>query len=76
MKVLVTHDSSGHVISIGQANPGSALSVRVQPAEGHSVVAMDLDPEQASLSLLDLHTGYKINPTSKKWIKRFGEIFA
>jgi len=70
-KAIIVHDASGQIISVGRAPPNSRVRVEVKSeTDGHSVLEVQLDSEQASLSLADLHKSHKVHVASKTLVKK------
>jgi|HubBroStandDraft_6_1064221.scaffolds.fasta_scaffold1675843_1 hypothetical protein len=69
-KAYITHDASGSIISVGRVPLNSRVRVEVRPRnKAHSVLEVELNAEQASMSVLDLHKTHKVHVTQKKLVK-------
>jgi len=69
-KAYVTHDASGNIISVGRVPLKSGVRVEVKPRnKTHSVLEVELNAEQTSMSVLDLHKGHKVHVGEKKLVK-------
>jgi hypothetical protein len=70
-KAFIVHDASGQIVSVGRAVVNIRGKVGVQPTQpGHSVLEVDLDYSQASMSVADLHKNHRVDVASKKLVKK------
>jgi hypothetical protein len=72
-KLLVVHDLQGKLIAVGEMNPGAApqgVDVGVMAREGQGVFEMERGGELTSLSLVDIHQGYRANIAAKGLVKK------
>lgn len=66
-KAFVIHDGSGEIISVGRVPKGVKGRVEIKTdVKGHSVLEVELNAEQAAMSLTDLHKNHKVHVASKK----------
>ena len=70
-KAFIIHDASGQIVSVGRvpANIRGKVEVKTE-TKGHSVLEVELDAEQAAMSVADLHKNHTVHVTSKKLIKK------
>lgn len=70
-KAYIVHDASGEIVSVGRVpkNLRGRLEVRSGDA-GHSVLEVELDAQQAAMSLADLHNRHKVHVPTKKLIRK------
>ena len=70
-KAFIIHDASGEIVSVGRVAANVRGKVEVKPsAEGHSVLEVELGPEQAAMSVADLHKNHKVHMASKRLVKK------
>lgn len=70
-KAYVTHDALGTVISIGRVPLNFPCRVEVRPRnKTHAVLEVELNAEQESMSVLDLHKTHTLHVGQKKLIKK------
>ena len=70
-KAFIVHDNSGRIIAVGRAVTGIRGKVGVKPSkEGHSVIEVELDHRQASMSVADLHKSHRVDVASKKLVQK------
>jgi hypothetical protein len=70
-KAFVIHDSTGRIISVGRAVKHARGKVDVRPVKKeHSVIHVELDAEQAAMSVADLHKTHRVHVESKTLLKR------
>ncbi len=70
-KAIIIHDGSGQILSVGRIPANLRGRVEVKPSvEGHSVLELELDPDQAAMSVVDLHKNHKVHIASKKLVKK------
>jgi hypothetical protein len=70
-KAFIVHDASGQIVSVGRVTAKTRGKVEVKPyVEGHSVLEVELDPDQAAMSVVDLHKSHKVHIAGKKLVKR------
>jgi hypothetical protein len=70
-KAFVIHDAAGQIISVGRVpvNVRGRVEIKTE-TKGHSVIEVELDAEQAAMSVADLHKSHKVHVTSKKLVKK------
>lgn len=70
-KAFIIHDASGQIFSVGRVpvNARGRVEIRTE-AKGHSVLEVELDAEQAAMSVADLHKNHKVHVASKKLLKK------
>ena len=70
-KAFVIHDAAGQIISVGRVpvNVRGRVEIKTE-TKGHSVIEVELDAEQAAMSVGDLHKSHKVHVTSKKLVKK------
>lgn len=69
-KAIIIHDASGKIISVGRVTANLRGRVEVRPAhKGHSVLEVELNAEQAAMSVADLHKKHKLHIATKKLVK-------
>jgi hypothetical protein len=70
-KAYITHDAQGNVISVGRVPQNTRGRVEVRPRnKAHSVLEIELNAEQGSMSVLDLHKTHKVHVQQKKLVKK------
>ena len=70
-KAFVIHDASGEIVSVGRVPAGVRGKIEVKTdVEGHSVLEVELEANQAAMSMLDLHKNHKVHVTSKKLVRK------
>jgi len=70
-KAFVIHDASGEIVSVGRVPKGVKGRMEVKTdTKGHSVLELELDAEQAAMSVEDLHKNHTVNVASKKLVKK------
>lgn len=70
-KAFITHDAHGNVISVGRVPVNSRGRVEIRPRnKAHSVLEIELNAEQASMSVLDLHKTHRVHVQEKKLVKK------
>ena len=70
-KAYITHDAQGNVISIGRLPVNTRGRVEIRPRnKAHSVLEVELNSEQDSMSVLDLHKTHKVQVQDKKLVKK------
>lgn len=70
-KAFVIHDASGQIISVARVPANLRGRVEIRPSmPGHSVIEIELDREQAAMSVADLHKNHKVHVASKKLVKK------
>ncbi len=70
-KAFIIHDASGHIVSVGRVPVSIRGKVEVKPSvEGHSVLEVELDHDQAAMSVADIHKSHKVHIASKKLVKK------
>jgi len=70
-KAFVIYDPSGQIVSVGRVPANIRGRVEVKPSvEGHSVIEVQLDADQAAMSVVDLHKSHKVHVASKKLLKK------
>jgi hypothetical protein len=70
-KANIMHDDSGNIISVGRVPANSRGRVEVKPRnKAHSVLEVELNAEQASMSVSKLHKEHKVHVGQKKLVKR------
>ncbi|MGO9933709.1 MAG: hypothetical protein ACLPV8_18120 [Steroidobacteraceae bacterium] len=67
----ITHDALGNVISVGRVPVDSRVRVEVKPRnKAHSVLEVELNAEQDSMSVLELHKTHRVHLEQKKLVKK------
>jgi hypothetical protein len=70
-KAFIIHDASGQIVSVGRVPASARGRVEVKSdVEAHSVLEVELDAEQAAMSVADLHKSHKVHIASKKLVKK------
>jgi hypothetical protein len=70
-KAYITHDTQGNIISVGRVPLNSRGRVEVRPRnKAHSVLEIELNAEQGSMSVLDLHKTHRVHVEQKKLVKK------
>lgn len=70
-KAYVTHDVQGNVISVGRVPVNIRGRVEIRPKnKAHSVLEVELNAEQDSMSVLDLHKTHRVHVQEKKLVKK------
>jgi hypothetical protein len=70
-KAYIIHDAQGNVISVGRVPADVRGRVEIRPRnKGHSVLEIDLNAEQDSMSVMDLHKTHKVQVKEKKLVKK------
>jgi hypothetical protein len=70
-KAFVIHDASGEIVSVGRVPKGVKGRIEIKSdVAGHSVLEVELDADQAAMSLMDLHKNHKVHVASKKLVKK------
>ena len=70
-KAFVIHDATGQIVSVGRVPENTRGRVEVKSSvEGHVVLEVELDADQAAMSVADLHTKHKLRLGSKKLVKK------
>jgi hypothetical protein len=70
-KAFIIHDASGNILSVGRVPKNIRGKVEVKPQmQGHSVLEVELDAEQAAMTVADLHKSHKVHVAAKKLIKK------
>jgi hypothetical protein len=70
-KAFIIYDASGQVVSVGRvpANVRGKVEVKTD-MEGHSVLEIELDADQAAMSLVDLHNSHRVHLASRKLVRK------
>jgi hypothetical protein len=70
-KAFIIHDASGQILSVGRvpANVRGKVEVKTDMT-GCSVLEVELDGEQAAMSLTDLHNKHKVHIPSRKLVRK------
>ncbi len=69
-KAFVIHDETGRIVSVGRTPAHSRVRIQVKPAvRGHAVLEADLSPEQAALTVAELHKRYRVDVNTGKLIR-------
>jgi hypothetical protein len=70
-KAYIIHDPQGNIISVGRVPLNSRGRVEVRPKnKAHSVLEIQLNAEQDSMSVLDLHKTHKVHVEHKQLVKK------
>jgi hypothetical protein len=70
-KAYIIHDTQGNIISVGRVPLHSSVRVQVRPKnKAHSVLEIELNAEQDSLPVLDLHKTHRLHVEQKKLVKK------
>ena len=70
-KAYITHDAQGNVIAVGRVPVNSRGRVEIRPRnKAHSVLEVELNAEQDSMSVLDLHKTHRVHVQDKKLVKK------
>jgi len=70
-KAFIVHDASGEIVSVGRVPKNLRGRLEVRSGDpGHSVIEVELDREQAAMSVADLHNHHKVHVASKKLVKK------
>jgi hypothetical protein len=75
MKASVLHDEQGEIIAISktgdlQASGSKFAKVGMLPADGQSLLEVELSAEDDKRSLRELHEQYRVDTSAKKLMKR------
>jgi hypothetical protein len=69
-KAYITHDAQGNIISVGRVPVNLRGRVEVRPKnKAHSVMEVELNAQQDSMSALDLHKTHKVHIDGKRLVK-------
>lgn len=70
-KAYITHDAKGNIISVGRVPLDLRGRIEIRPRnKAHSVLEIELNAEQDSMSVLDLHKSHKVHVEQKKLVKK------
>jgi len=70
-KAYIVHDASGEIISVGRVPKNLRGRLEVRSGDpGHSVLEVELNPEQAAMSVADLHNHHRVHVSAKKLVKK------
>jgi hypothetical protein len=69
-KLLVVHDVTGRIVSIGHVRGEAHGGMSIFPSPGRSVVEVEASDEMEKKSLIDIHHHCVIDIKSKKLVLR------
>lgn len=70
-KAYIIHDTQGNIISVGRVPLNTRGRVEIRPRnQAHSVLEIDLNAEQDSMTVLDLHKTHRVHVEQKKLVKK------
>jgi hypothetical protein len=70
-KAYIIHDPQGNIISVGRVPLNTRGRVEVRPRnKAHSVLEIELNAEQDSMTVLDLHKSHRVHVEQKKLVKK------
>ena len=70
-KAYIIHDPQGDIISVGRVPLNTRGRVEVRPRnKAHSVLEIELNAEQDSMTVLDLHKTHRVHVEQKKLVKK------
>ncbi len=70
-KAYITHDAQGNIVSVGRVPLDLRGRIEIRPRnKAHSVLEIELNAEQGSMSVLDLHKTHKVHVEQKKLVKK------
>ncbi len=70
-KAYITHDAQGNIVSVGRVPVNLRGRVEVRPKnKAHSVLEVELNAEQDSMSVLILHKTHKVHVEGMKLVKK------
>jgi hypothetical protein len=70
-KLIVVHDTTGHLIAVGEAYPGphENVGIRVIAQQGQFVFEVEKTSEFEGKALHEIHQGYRADIAAQKLIK-------
>jgi hypothetical protein len=70
-KAFIIHDDSGKIVGVGRVpeHLRDKVGVRIERL-GHSVLEVELDAEQAAMSVSELHQSHEVHMPSKKLVRK------
>jgi hypothetical protein len=70
-KAFVIHNSGGRIIHLGRVPVGTRGKVDIRPGNPeHTVIQVQLDAEQAAMTVAELHRTHKVHVSTKKLVRR------